>query len=1673
MNIRGRAATPTKPTRSPARNFRDMWHGSKGADYEPKAKSAGNVKATRRQWFFESEQDKAEQVPVQTIEETLKGDARNAYSMIASWCKDNSIPLTANENCIEPSQILSAFDSILDAIDQQDNQLTCDLSEMDEKIRHVRILPERRRSNSIQNFPSPFQIRMPELTTDNTKNSMGEHASRVMDTLFVIGPDITDLLISSSLESTFEPVICAAYPKSANFESIQHFCFPNGIRIVQNPSPNFDCDEESIPDLSTTFFVFVLSGGGNDGQDTHYASCMVKWLQLPQNFVLQSEESTLYAGALLKNKLKKLMNAPLPDLGSWMHIDFFSRPLLLERDCSPLLNHRVDESTYLILQWAGPIVFSNISMENVIACISSLLLEMKIIVVCNDLNILTATVLALVSLLAPLTWAGPVIAILPMFLLEYLEAPVPFIIGVQELPENILDIPDLVVLYPQEDRVDFLLEINFPNQELLLNDLNSIMDKGLPPSTDHIDLIAQRIYTFIYSLLNSDSDFNTISQIRATQTYHIYNERSKQISNHPTPLEERLMSRDNNQEEHNWTTLEKCATGIFELAYTGVVNSKPTALPSTLSALDRLRAMHIEKKKPERVVVVIGHLLATSPKYNQALTKSQRHSSPVKETSKRDLINITSPDLSLKPEVKRRSSKTNVQLQTTPIPESQVTSVAEPVATPNTIAPPLKSRENSVKHIQRWWRQRKPKPSPKKSLQNTTKQSISRRFSAPVLLCTQAEDGKHKEYISMFLAGVPVYKLGRRGLKWNKRRLLCDALGEYVMCEKLEPRAATKLKVKSTIAFKDIISITRAMDTKLVNTNCFNPFFSATDDEISSSDNLQFDNDKFCCSIRTNDNTVVVLRLESLDQLDEVHAGLEYLRKLKMPAPSIVSPSLLDPFQSQSFKVDNEKAYLQKFVSDLKVGFFITKHGRQGAPSPRILTCDNDIKFVSIRDPSGKSRAWLRRRDHSNKNIIPIESISDIVLKHDQSPVRQLIYRQTPSSEIIDMLNVVNVAMSLLVIKIKFEFDAMKRATTELPEGWIQVHSKTKNKPFYVHEATGKTQWHIPVAKKLKTPLSEIPTEIVSAVTRAFRVGAAQRKSNGDLAVFQPWQHQIRAVAKIVHEISCQKKFSKNYLVQHSTGSGKSVTIACLAYQLLYTVDVKKQGFHTVIILVDRIKLDQQLGDTVQVFMHQNGVDNIFRAESIDHLSTIVRNTEEQKVIVTTTQKLYQLVNDKVLLARLLYASSVSTTNNLKHLAIIADEAHRSHNDSTRVSVDNVLQALSSESNSIVYIGFSATPSVQALELFGTKTNDSALKPFDTHSMSDAIAQGHIVNVLSNTKFFQPTHGSTILTKVKSMMRHFVKLKTKQVFGKCLVVVRSRKDVVSYHEIIQSYVKAKGWPAQVYCTFSSFDNINEKQLNTCTLALADVIVVCDKLDTGFNEPNLLAMYVDRPLQRHGHIVQLLSRLNRSRPGKDCVYVVDYCNHPLQIRTAFALYAHAKVIQTTKLDRLFWNSIFEMARIMLLDTLPDYKFKNNSYIFLSNVPTISVMACKIIVLPNDTLTQLKYAMSSYIEAASKLHKECADLPLEWVKELKHFIEISSPDNSGTFISDTATTPKDYELLYQGSLDFEINTLPNRYLELSDLLYGNTPKKDYNTSADDALSTKVKSIKAHLQSKSNVA
>ncbi|GMF19729.1 unnamed protein product [Phytophthora fragariaefolia] len=446
--------------------------------------------------------------------------------------------------------------------------------------------------------------------------------------------------------------------------------------------------------------------------------------------------------------------------------------------------------------------------------------------------------------------------------------------------------------------------------------------------------------------------------------------------------------------------------------------------------------------------------------------------------------------------------------------------------------------------------------------------------------------------------------------------------------------------------------------------------------------------------------------------------------------------------------------------------------------------------------------------------------------------------------------------------------------------------------------------------------------------------------------VFTPWAHQVAAVQSVIAAIQTrpmdEAAAAERFLLQHSTGAGKTLTIAALTHQLLNVKDARALQFHTVVVMLDRVKLNEQVGDAVERYLRQNGVDEVFRAESIEHLAKLLDQSQQQspqRVVITTTHKMGLLVRDEVLLTRLLHRSSTKRGLNggdegaedgddpFQRVAIITDEAHRSHTSSTRDSIEKVVKAGEGSHAQLTFIGFTATPNTDALELFGSSTEDGFRHPFHCYPIEQATADGRIMNTLDNytcmscevetSVFPKPVqellrtacgaqrriidHASDDVAVLKAkaliMMTDFQSMKREQPKVKCMIVVRSRQDVVRYYTLITTFVKKKklGW--NCYAAFSGSvalggedsKPVTEQTLNNrqVTLAISDIVIVCDKLDTGYNEPLLACMYVDRYLRASAHTVQLLSRLNRRHKHKPSVRVLDFANHVAQVRRSFA------------------------------------------------------------------------------------------------------------------------------------------------------------------------------------------
>jgi type I restriction enzyme R subunit len=438
-----------------------------------------------------------------------------------------------------------------------------------------------------------------------------------------------------------------------------------------------------------------------------------------------------------------------------------------------------------------------------------------------------------------------------------------------------------------------------------------------------------------------------------------------------------------------------------------------------------------------------------------------------------------------------------------------------------------------------------------------------------------------------------------------------------------------------------------------------------------------------------------------------------------------------------------------------------------------------------------------------------------------------------------------------------------------------------------------------------------------------------------------PRYHQLDAVRRLVAE-SEAKGAGSNYLIQHSAGSGKSNSIAWLAHRLadLHKADDKKV-FDSVIIITDRRILDRQLQNTVAQFEQVRGVVKKIEKDS-SQLRRALENGE--KIIITTLQKFPVIVADMAAMQG-------------KNFAVIVDEAHSSQsgesvkslkqvlgedeqepdNETYEEKIEKEMEARGKQKN-VSFYAFTATPKPKTLEIFGERQFDGSFRPFSIYSMKQAIDEGFILDVLKNYTSYQMyfsllkkadddpefqkkkaqrlmidfvgKHDITIKKKVEIIVQHFWRNISREIHGKAkaMIVTRSRLHAVRFKKIVDEYLKDQNLPIKALVAFSGTVKdgsleYTESQMNgspenqTAEIFKEDdckFLIVAEKFQTGFDEPLLTAMYVDKKLS-NVNCVQTLSRLNRKRPDKEETFVLDFVNETDDIKEAFQPYYATTVL----------------------------------------------------------------------------------------------------------------------------------------------------------------------------------
>lgn len=508
--------------------------------------------------------------------------------------------------------------------------------------------------------------------------------------------------------------------------------------------------------------------------------------------------------------------------------------------------------------------------------------------------------------------------------------------------------------------------------------------------------------------------------------------------------------------------------------------------------------------------------------------------------------------------------------------------------------------------------------------------------------------------------------------------------------------------------------------------------------------------------------------------------------------------------------------------------------------------------------------------------------------------------------------------------------------------------------------------------------LLDLINKFISSVTEKEEVEiGGQIKTTEKQKLIFPRYHQYDAVLKLAADVKARGA-GGSYLIEHSAGSGKSNSIAWIAYRLASLHNDRNDAiFDSVIVVTNRVVLDSQLQDTIISFDHTPGLVEAIDDKKRSRGLTDAIN-DKKRIIICTIQKFLYAYKDFDDLAG-------------RNFAVIIDEAHQGQSgesaktlrralidkglavkeyaaeegveeeevDTTDMLVDTIMAQGMHKNQS--FFAFTATPKNKTLELFGTPDPATGkTRPFHVYSMRQAIEEGFILDVLANyttikeafrlvrvsadnpeliegpalkalVRYYKE-NGYTIAQKTDMIMSNFLENGRFQIGGrgKAMVIADSRANAVRYYLAIKDYMKAHPEESRgcgVMVAFSGSVNVDgveytEAELNTdddgrqittdkrfrreFRSARKNILVVANKYQTGFDEPLLHSMYVDKRL-KGVNAVQTLSRLNRTAGGKTSTFVLDFANDEKAIRESFQPF-----YETTLLDgRTDLNRVYDL------------------------------------------------------------------------------------------------------------------------------------------------------------------
>lgn len=577
--------------------------------------------------------------------------------------------------------------------------------------------------------------------------------------------------------------------------------------------------------------------------------------------------------------------------------------------------------------------------------------------------------------------------------------------------------------------------------------------------------------------------------------------------------------------------------------------------------------------------------------------------------------------------------------------------------------------------------------------------------------------------------------------------------------------------------------------------------------------------------------------------------------------------------------------------------------------------------------------------------------------------------------------------------------------------------------------------WKEILTKEMLSVITERFVQVVEEIDSKI-------KSKKQKQIF-PRYHQLYLVMHLLQDTK-RDGVGKRYLIQHSAGSGKSNSIAWLAHQLTELRDSNdKKLFNSVLVVTDRVNLDKQIRNTIKQFMEVSST--VGWAKDSKTLSELLESGKS--VIITIVHK-FQFLLDTIntdlkdkKFAIIIDEAHSSQNGSLASKMNIVLSGNDVENDDIE---DKIIAFINGKkmANNASYYAFTATPKNKTLELFGKPLvdengkpllNEDGTKRFEAHylyTMKQAIEEGYILDVLKNyttySSFYKliktveddpefdkkksqkllrsyvESNEYAINQKAKVIVEHFHDVVCRKIggLGRAMVVAKDIQRAIEYYFAIEEEMQKRNSPFKPMIAFSGEKEyqgkvLTESSINGFPSSEIEsrfkidpyrILVVANKFQTGYDEPLLQTMYVDKVLT-DVKAVQTLSRLNRAYPNKKEVFVLDFANKSEDIAEAFDMYYKGTLLSgETDINKL--NDLtdtleeFEIYNDKIIDDFALLFLNGNSREEIENIIDIAVSKFKEMEL--DDRIEFKSSAKSFVRTYNYLSMLMEDSNTYWEK-----------------------------------------------------------------------------------------